>query len=116
LRLPTAGRSLRLCERKEERNESHEPRAKKLDPFAVRSLCAFASLRAKKEKLQETRSKKQEPFAHKFLCVFAALRAKIKMLENEPSLLARAFMSLLPCGLKKVTNFRSPQKTKVTCR
>jgi hypothetical protein len=51
--------SLRLCERKEERNES-----------------------------QELRAEKQEPFAHRFLCVFAALRAKIKMLENEPSLLA----------------------------
>jgi hypothetical protein len=38
------------------------------------------------------------------------------MLENEPSLLARAIMSLLPCGLKKVANFRSPQKTQVTCR
>jgi hypothetical protein len=37
------------------------------------------------------------------------------MLENEPSLLARAIMSLLPCGLKKVAKFRSPQKTQVTC-
>jgi hypothetical protein len=47
--------------------------------------------------------------------VFASLRAKIKMLENEPSLLARAIISLLPCGLKKAINFRSPQKTQVTC-
>jgi hypothetical protein len=61
------------------------------------------------------RYKRQEPRALRFLCVSAPLRAKIKMLENEPSLLARAFMSLLPCGLKKVTNFRSPQKTQVTC-
>jgi len=37
------------------------------------------------------------------------------MLENEPSLLARAIMSLLPFGLKKVAKFRSPQKTQVTC-
>jgi hypothetical protein len=66
-------------------------------------------------KRQEIRVKKEEPFATRFLCVFASLHAKIKMLENEPSLLARAIMSLLPCGLKKVANFRSPQKTQVTC-
>jgi hypothetical protein len=56
LRLPTAGRSLRLCERKEKKRQ--EIRSKSL--LTVRFLCAFAALRAKKEKIQETRNKKQE--------------------------------------------------------
>ena len=53
----------------------------------------------------------------RFLCAFAALRAKKQKLKvrNKPSLLARATISLLPCGLKKVAKFRSPQKTQVTC-
>jgi hypothetical protein len=59
----------------------------------------------KEKKIQETRSKSL--LTVRFLCVSAPLRAKIKMLENEPS--------LLPCGLKKAINFRSPQKTQVTC-
>ncbi len=78
----------RLCERKEERNESQEPRNKsrsQLDFFASLRLC---ERKEERNESQELRAKKQEPFAHKFLCVFAALRAKIKMLENEPSLLA----------------------------
>ncbi len=47
--------------------------------------------------------------------LFFSFREKIKMPENEPSLWALALMSLVPWSLKKVLNFRSPQKTQVTC-
>jgi hypothetical protein len=48
LRLPTAGRALRLCERKEKKIQ--ETRSKSL--LTVRFLCAFASLRAKIKMLE----------------------------------------------------------------
>ena len=56
-------------------------------------------------------------FAAPLLCeiYFFSLREKIKMLENKPSLLALACKSLVPWSLKNEPNFRSPQKSKVTC-
>jgi hypothetical protein len=79
----------------------------------VRFLCGFAPLREKRKK--ETRDKSL--LTVRFLCAFAALRAKKQKLKvrNKPSLLALALMSLVPWSLKKVINFRSPQKTQVTC-
>ena len=55
-------------------------------------------------------------FATPLLCeIYFFLREKIKILENKPSILALALMSLVPWSLKNEPNFRSPQKSKVTC-
>ena len=55
-------------------------------------------------------------FATPLLCeIYFFLREKIKILENKPSLLALACKSLVPWSLKNEPNFRSPQKSKVTC-
>ena len=56
-----------------------EPRSKRLEPFAVRFLCAFAALREKREKRKETRDKKQESADRQIslrLCGFASKKKK----------------------------------------
>ena len=78
--------------------------------FAAPLLCAKKEERAEKQEAKV-------PFVVEFLCVSASLRAKKQKLKarNKPRLLVHAFTSLMPWSLKNEPNFRSPQKSKVTC-
>ena len=77
----------------------------------------FPSLREERRKSRETRSKNQEKkepldfFAPLLLC---EQKQKLKA-RNKPIPLALVSKRLVPCSLKKEPNFRSAQKSKVTC-
>jgi hypothetical protein len=60
---------LRLCSfASEKKKETRAKSRSQLDFFASSPLC---ERKEERNESQELRAKKQEPFAHKFLCVFA---------------------------------------------